>query len=104
MKKLLLIVACLLLATTAASAQVMEWRGVNSSAATSMTDINIDSEALWHDGTAVGVRTPGAGDDVTFQYNAVTNAFVRDDLAIPVGSPFAARSISFISRDRKSVV
>lgn len=96
MKNLALTVLVLLAATSCAWAQTLEWQGVNTSVATDMEQIDVDDADLWFDGTATGVRSPTATDDVLFNYNAV-NAFIRDDLAIPVGSSFEANSLALIA-------
>lgn len=98
MRKLLLTIAVILAATSGAWAQTVEWQGVNTSVATDMEQIDVDDANLWFDGTATGVRSPTATDDVLFNYNAV-NAFIRDDLAIPVGSSFEANSLAFTAMD-----
>ena len=99
MKKLLMLLIALSLAVTSVSAQTVEWKGVNTSAATSLNDIDVYSESLWFDPATETNRLPTSADDAVFNFNSAN--FARDDLSIlpnsdPEGSLFAAKKISML--------
>ena len=70
MRRLALAVIAIMVFTPCTWAQTMEWQGVNNSAATSLSQNDVDDSNLCHDGTATGVRIPTAGEDVFFRYDS----------------------------------
>lgn len=99
MRKLLMLLAVLSLAVSAASAQTVEWHGVNTSFATSLDDNDIYNANFWFDPATEAYRLPTAADEAYFNFNST--AFARDDLSLienpdPQGDDFIARKLSMI--------
>lgn len=79
---------------TTALADTIQWRGVNTSWASALTQTNLETATLWNNNDGGSVRVPGAGDRALLLFNATVYTY-RDELFINPASSFAPDSLQF---------